>query len=63
VIKYSLAALGHFLSGVQVEKSMREKETAKAFLLTHAPLSFATRAGECMLVFRDAFVTITFPTV
>jgi len=38
--------LGHFLSGDQVEKSMREKETAKAFLLAHAPLSFATRAAN-----------------
>jgi CRISPR/Cas system endoribonuclease Cas6 (RAMP superfamily) len=31
VIKYSLAALGHFLSSDHIEKSMREKETTKAF--------------------------------
>jgi len=43
VIKYSLAALGHFLPGDHIEKSMREKETAKAFLLVQAPLPFATR--------------------
>jgi len=62
VIKYSLAALGHFLSGDQLEKSMREKETAKAFLLAHAPLLFATRAA-CVLVFRQVSVTIAFPSV
>jgi len=46
VIKYALAALGYFLSGDQLEKSMREKETAKAFLLVQAPLPFATRAAN-----------------
>jgi hypothetical protein len=46
VIKYSIAALGHFISGDHIEKSMREKETAKAFLLAHAPLLFATRAAN-----------------
>jgi len=64
VIKYSLAGLGHCLSGDQIEKSMREKETAKAFLLVQAS-TFAIRhpCGECMLVFRKVSVTIIFPSV
>jgi len=48
VIKYSLAALGHFLSGDQVEKGMHEKETAKAFLLVQAPLPFAPVRRMCV---------------
>jgi len=46
VIKYSLATLGQFLSGDHIEKSMREKEIAKAFLLMQVPLPFATRAAN-----------------
>jgi len=59
VIKYSLAALGHFLSVDQVEKGMREKETAKAFLLVQAPLPFAPVRRMCVGIpgcIRDNYV-------